>query len=138
MASSWSGPSRVGFFGGLVVRVVIWKVSQGAGGACWGFIGGWRLGFFLGHMDLVRSWILGVGHDFRQLGLLVVIYVPISPGFFVMGTWDPGGDRALIVFEQFFGRHPVLTDSRSECRICINEFADRATETSLEGSPSSP
>ncbi|CAL9012799.1 unnamed protein product [Prunus brigantina] len=35
--------------------------------------------------------------------LLVVIYVPISPGSFVMGTWDPGGDRALNVFEQFFG-----------------------------------
>lgn len=103
MASSWSSPSRVGFYGGLVVTVVIWKVSRCAGGACWGFIGGWRLGFFLGHMDLVCSWILGIGHDFGQLGLLVVIYVPISPGSFVMGTWDPGGDRALIVFEQFFG-----------------------------------
>ncbi|CAL2249130.1 unnamed protein product [Prunus armeniaca] len=71
----------------------------------------------------MRSRILGVGHDFRRLGLLVELYVPLSTGSVVLGLWDPGGDRDFTVVEQF---------------ICIDEFIAKVMEANLEGSPNSP
>ncbi|CAB4302295.1 unnamed protein product [Prunus armeniaca] len=71
-------------------------------------------------MDLVRSRILDVGRDFWRIGLLVAISVPISQGSFVVGIWDPGGDRAFTVVEPY-----------------LAEFAKKVTEVNLE-SPNSP
>ncbi|CAB4274537.1 unnamed protein product [Prunus armeniaca] len=77
----------------------------------------------LDSMAFMHSRILGVGHDFRQLGLLVELYVPLSTGSVVLGLWDSGGDRDFIVVEQF---------------ICIDEFIAKVMEANLEGSPNSP
>ncbi|CAL9013101.1 unnamed protein product [Prunus brigantina] len=74
-------------------------------------------------MAFVRSRIFSVGHDFRQLGLLGALYVPLSMGSVVLGLWDPSGDRDFTVVEQF---------------ICIEEFAAKMMEANLEGSPNSP
>ncbi|PQQ20738.1 hypothetical protein Pyn_26334 [Prunus yedoensis var. nudiflora] len=58
-------------------------------------------------MAFVRYRIFGVGHDFRWLGLLVALSIPLLTGSVVLGLSNPGGDRDFTVVEQF---------------ICIDEF----------------
>ncbi|CAB4313351.1 unnamed protein product [Prunus armeniaca] len=71
----------------------------------------------------VRSRIFGVGHDFKRLGLMVVLTVPLSTGSIVLGLCDPSGDRNFTVVEQF---------------IYIDEFAIKVMEANLEGFPNFP
>ncbi|KAI5322570.1 hypothetical protein L3X38_031642 [Prunus dulcis] len=74
-------------------------------------------------MAFVRSRIFGVGHDFKRLGLMVVLFVPLLTGSVMLGLWDPGGDRDFTIVEQF---------------IYIDEFAIKVMEANLEGSPNFP
>ncbi|CAL8163937.1 unnamed protein product [Prunus armeniaca] len=81
------------------------------------------------------------GQDFGWLGMWGAIYVPfsiVSSNLCVMGTADPGGDKALVDLEQSFGRHLMLMDSSGKRRIGIEIFFHKAIETSLKGSPRSP
>ncbi|KAI5339296.1 hypothetical protein L3X38_018568 [Prunus dulcis] len=90
------------------------------------FAGGlvWFLHWFVVLGSCVVVWLCGSAAFMVTWWILnasVAIFVPISSGTFVVGIWDPGGDRAFTVVEPYFA-----------------EFTEHVMEANLKGSPNSP
>ncbi|PQP94967.1 hypothetical protein Pyn_29401 [Prunus yedoensis var. nudiflora] len=101
------------WFGGLAMRAVTREALGGAGAACWGFIGGQHLGFFLRLYSLCILGFLVLGTVFLSLQVLL--------------SWWGSGIRVVI--------KPLLLLINF---FCINEFAVNGKEVDLEGLPILP